>query len=69
MQDKERKSLVSRLEIAFLVVFLTVASIALYLFGLKWVFSLANNSLSSVGCYCFVSGCDMDNRNEKMVAT
>ena len=33
MQDKERKSPVSRLEIAFLVVFLTVASITLYLFG------------------------------------
>lgn len=37
MQDKERKSPVNRLEIAFWVVFLTVASIALYLFGLKWV--------------------------------
>ncbi len=37
MQDKERKSLLSHLKIAFLVVFLTVASIALYCFGILWV--------------------------------
>ena len=37
MQDKERKSPVNRLEIAFCVVFLTVAAIALYCFGVKWL--------------------------------
>jgi hypothetical protein len=39
MQDKESKGPVNRLEIAFSVVFLTVAAIALYLFGVKWVLS------------------------------